>query len=96
MNSGWAGLPGFLLTLPLSTIVITVFLFPAIAARFGYEIQMNMTEYQAEFGFMLCAFLNAIVLYPFYVWWKNRKRRSFEAPPPPSLELRNIPDGKHG
>ena len=96
MNSGWAGLPGFLLTLPLSTIVITVFLFPAIAARFGYEIQMNMTEYQAEFGFMLCAFLNAIVLYPFYIWWTNRKRRSFEAPPLPGLELRNIPDSKHG
>jgi hypothetical protein len=95
MDSDWAGLPGFVLTMPLSTVVVTVFLLPAIAARFGYEIKINMTGYQAEFGFMLCAFLNAVVLYPFYAWWTNRKRKEFEAPPAPGLELRHIQDSEH-
>jgi len=95
MNSDWAGLPGFVLTLPLSTIVVTVFLLPAIAVRFGYEMKINMTGYQVEFGFMLSAFLNAFVLYPFYAW-RNRKRNALDAPPPPGLDLSHIQDSEHG
>ncbi len=97
MNSDWAGLPGFLLTLPLSTVVVSVFLLPAIAARAGYQVQPNLTEYQAEIGFMICAFVNAFMLYPFYAWWKNRKRtETFEAPPPPGLEAPRMHDSEHG
>ena len=92
MEYGLAGLPGFLLTLPLSVIVVTAVLVPAVVGRYGYEIPWDITGYQAEFGFIICAFLNAFVLYPFYVWWKSRKEpRAFEPPPPPGIELQGAP-----
>src|ERR1044072_1601452 len=84
MESDWAGLPGFLLTFPLSTIVVTAGLLPAVAGRFGYEIPINMTDYHFEYGFMVCAFLNAFILYPVYLGWSNRKKSAaYDSPPPP-------------
>lgn len=83
MESDWAGLPGFLLTLPLSALVATVGLLPAVAGRYGYEIPLNMSDYHFEYGFIACAFLNAFVLYPFYLMWARRNERKFFDPPPP-------------
>lgn len=89
---GWAGLPGFLLTLPLSVLVVTAVLLPAVAGRYGYEIPWDTTGYQAEYGFIICAILNAFVLYPFYAWWISRKGpTAFEPPPPPGIELQEAP-----
>src|ERR1051326_4458833 len=70
MASDWAGLPGFLLTLPLSGVVVVIYLAPAIAFRVGYELpQVNLTDFQLEYAFMACAFLNAFILYPLYLLW---------------------------
>jgi hypothetical protein len=83
MESGWAGLPGFLLTLPLSALVVTAGLLPAVAGRYGYEIPLDMNNYDFEYGFMVCAFLNAFILYPFYVFWVRRQEPKVYDPPPP-------------
>ena len=81
MTSGWAGLPGFLLTLPLSLLVVTGYLLANYAAEFhGYS--MNVTEYHTEFGFLICAFLNGFILYPFYWWWLARRQLKVSKPPP--------------
>lgn len=62
MESDWAGLPGFLLTLPLSSLVVGLYFLASYAAEFrGYNI--HVTDYHAEFGFILCAFLNAFIFY---------------------------------
>src|SRR5215208_2615140 len=83
LESDWAGLPGFILTLPLSALVVAVGLFHAIAGRLGYDIQLNFTDYHFESGFVVCAILNAFVLYPFYRLWANRKQAKLFEPPPP-------------
>jgi hypothetical protein len=85
MESDWAGLPGFLLTLPLSGVIVIIYLAPAIAFRLGYELpQVKLTDYQLEYAFMVCAFLNAFILYPIYLLWRQRKQtKVFDTPPPP-------------
>jgi len=83
MESDWAGLPGFLFTLPLSVLVVTVGLLPAIAGRYGYEIPIDMNGYHFEYGFMVCAFLNGFILYPLYLLWTSHKERKILDPPPP-------------
>lgn len=87
MESDWAGLPGFLLTLPLSTIAVGLYFLARYAAEFrGYSIQV--TDYHLEFGFIVCAFLNAFMFYPVYLLRARRKQRaSFEPPPPPNKDL---------
>ena len=67
MESDWAGLPGFLLTLPLSILVVAAGLLPAIAGRLGYDIPINFTSYHFEYGFIVCALLNAFILSLFIV-----------------------------
>jgi hypothetical protein len=85
MESDWAGLPGFLLTLPLSAVVVIVGLAPAVAGRFGYEIPIHMNGYHFEYGFMACAFVNPFILYPIYLLWRHRRERKvFDQPPPPN------------
>ena len=88
MASGWAGLPGFLLTLPLSVFVVTGYLVANYATEFhGYNI--HVTEYHAEYGFMICAFLNGFIFYPFYCWWLGRKQsRVSGTPPPPTFDFK--------
>ncbi len=83
MESDWAGLPGFLLTLPLSTLVVTGYVLASYAAEIrGYNI--HFTDYHAEYGFIVCAFLNAFIFYPFYLLWQRRKSpKVFVDPPPP-------------
>jgi hypothetical protein len=83
MDHGWAGLPGVLLTLPMSTLVVTGYLLAHYAAEVrGYNI--HVTEYHAEYGYLVCAFLNAFILYPFYLMWKRHKEpKVFDLPPPP-------------
>jgi hypothetical protein len=84
MESDWAGLPGFLFTLPLSALVVTIGLLPAIAGRYGHEIPIHMADYHFEYGFMVCAFLNTFILYPVSLLWSNRKKSTaYELPPPP-------------
>jgi len=87
MSTGWAGLPGFIVTLPLSVVVATIGLAAEpVAARFGYSILVN--GYHFEYGFIVCAFLNAFIFYLVYFFWANRRRvKKFEAPPPPPNEL---------
>jgi len=82
IRSDWAGLPSFVLTLPLSAIVATIGLLaePA-AARLGREV--HVTDYFFEYGFMICAVLNAFLVYPIYLLRRNRKRQNLPAPPPP-------------
>jgi hypothetical protein len=42
MESGWAGLPGFLLTLPLSTLVVGLYFLASYAAEVrGYNIHVT-------------------------------------------------------
>lgn len=95
MDSDWAGLPGFLLTLPLSALVVTVGLLPAVAGRYGYEIPLNMSGYHFEYGFIVCAFLNGFILYPFYLLWFRRKEpKVFDPPPPPNNGMHPTP--RHG
>src|SRR5260370_36681934 len=73
MSSGWAGLPGFLLTLPLSGLVVAGYFLTSYASEVhGYNI--HVTDYHAEYGFIVCAFLNGFIFYPFYRWWLGRKR----------------------
>ena len=83
MESDWAGLPGFLFTLPLSAVVVIVGLTPAVAGRFGYVVPYDMNGYHFEYGFIACAFLNAFILYPFYLLWRRRKEPKVISPPPP-------------
>lgn len=84
MQSDWAGLPGLLLTLPLSILVATAYFLAAYVREvLGYNI--HFTEYHVEYGFLFCAFLNAFVLYPFYLLWRHRKQqKQCELPPPPT------------
>ena len=94
MKSDWAGLPGCLFTLPLSVVVVAVGLLPAILGRYGYETHINVTDYQFEYGFIVCAFLNAFILYPIYLMWSNRKKSAASAippPPPPDESLNSTP-----
>ncbi|HMJ26122.1 MAG TPA: hypothetical protein VK475_09850, partial [Pyrinomonadaceae bacterium] len=82
MSSGWAGLPGFLLTLPLSVLVAAGYLLASYAAEvLGYNI--HVTEYQTEYGYIVCAFLNAFIFYPVYRWWFSRRHSQVSEPPPP-------------
>lgn len=83
MESSWAGLAGFLLSLPLSGFVVTGYLLARHAAEvYGYG--SNITEYHTEYGFLLCAFVNGFIFYPIYQWWlARRKSRAVEAPPTP-------------
>lgn len=87
MSSDWAGLPGFLFTLPLSLFVAAGYLMANYATEvYGYNMQV--TEYHVEYGFMICAFLNGFIFYPFYRWWIGRKRsRVSEPPSPPDFNL---------
>ena len=88
MESDWAGLPGFLFTLPLSVFVVTGYLLANYATEFhGYSI--HVTEYHIEYGFLICAFLNGFIFYPVYCWWLGRKQpRPSEPPPPPTLDFK--------
>jgi hypothetical protein len=54
-----------------------------VAGRFGHRIPLDMSSYHFEYGFIACAFLNAFVLYPFYLLWARRKERKVFSPPPP-------------
>lgn len=84
IESDWAGLPGCLLTLPLSLLVVVAGLLPVVAGHFGYKIPFRMNDYHFEYGFIACALLNALILYPLYLLWKRRNIRPvFDAPPPP-------------
>src|SRR5438046_2376965 len=87
MSSGWAGLPGFLFTLPLSVFVVAGYLLANYAAEvYGYNI--HVTEYHAEYGFTICAILNGFIFYPFYCWWLGRRRsRGSEPPSPPDFKI---------
>jgi hypothetical protein len=84
MESDWAGLPGFLFTLPLSALVVAIGFIPAIVGRFGYDIGINFTDYHFEYGFIVCALLNAFILYPFYRFRVKRKQAKVFEPPPPN------------
>ena len=85
MESDWAGLPGFLLTLPLSTIVVGLFFLASYAAEFrGYNI--HVTDNDVELGLIVCAFLNALIFYPVYLQLVRRKQpKVFDSPPPPDI-----------
>ena len=87
MSSGWAGLPGFLFTLPLSFLVIVGYLLASYANEFrGFNL--HITEYQTEYGFIICAFLNGFIFYPVYRWWLGRRHsRVSEPPPPPDFKV---------
>jgi hypothetical protein len=88
MSSDWAGLPGFLITLPLSVLVVTGYLLASYATEsHGYNI--HVTEYHVEYGFMICAFLNGFMFYPVYCWWLGRNESQLsEPPPPPTLDFK--------
>ena len=94
MDWGLAGLFGFLFTLPLSTFVVAGFFLANYLADFrGYNI--HVTDYHAEYGFIVCAFLNAIILYPFYLLWSRRNESQFsDPPPPPNIGMHPTP--RHG
>jgi|ERR1041384_2173303 hypothetical protein len=82
ISSDWAGLPSFLLTLPVSGVVAVVGLVAEpVARRLGREVLV--TDYFFEYGFIACGILNAFVLYPFYLIVINRKRDETLMPPPP-------------
>lgn len=85
MQNDWAGLPGFLLTLPLSVVVVVVGLsVEFLAGRYGSNF--HVTDYHFEYGLIVCAFLNAFIWYPVYALWTGRKNTSLlEPPPPPSI-----------
>jgi hypothetical protein len=91
MRMTWAGLPGFVLSLPLSVFVATGYI-GALAVRDLYGYEINVTEYHIEYAFLVCAFLNAFIFYPFYWWWiarrqSKRERQLQQPPPPPSMNL---------
>src|SRR5689334_25053450 len=92
MESDWAGLLGFLLTLPLSILILTAYILAAYATEIlGYSV--HFTENQAEYGLLVCAFLNAFIFYPFYVLWVRRKQQHrCELPPPPPPDSYADPD----
>ena len=92
MDWGVAGLFGFLFTLPLSPLVVVGYFLAQYAAEFrGYNI--NVTDYHAEYGFIVCAFLNAIILYPFYLLWRRHKEpKVFDPPPPPDIGMHPTPN----
>jgi hypothetical protein len=94
MDRGWAGLPGFLFTLPLSTFVVAGYFLSWYAAEFrGYNINVN--DYHAEYGFIICAFLNAFIFYPIYLLRVRRKEpKVYDPPPPPNLGMHPMP--RHG
>jgi hypothetical protein len=82
MSSDWAGLPGFLFTLPLSVLVVAAYLLAGYAREFhGYNI--HVTDYHAEYGSIVCAFLNGFIFYPVYHWWLGRRHSQVSEPPPP-------------
>jgi hypothetical protein len=83
MKADWAGLPGFILSLPLSVFVVTGYFLARYATEvYGYHL--DVTEFHAEYGFLFCAFINGFIFYPIYRWWlARRKSRVFEAPPTP-------------
>jgi len=85
MDSDWANLPGFLLTLPLSALVVALFFLANYLNDFqGYNLPA--TGYHVEIGYLICAVLNAFTFYPVYLRLKRRKRaKSFVGPPPPDL-----------
>jgi hypothetical protein len=84
MDQGWAGLPGFLLTLPLSAVVVAGYFLAHYLTEFrGYSI--HITDYHAEYGFIVCAFLNAFILYPVYLMYaRHQEAKVFDPPPPPN------------
>lgn len=74
MASTWAGLPGFLFTLPLSVLVVTGYFLAAYAKEAqGYNI--TVTSNHTEYGFLICAFLNGFVFYPGYHHHRLRTSR---------------------
>jgi hypothetical protein len=82
MDSSWAGLPGFLFTLPLSVLVVTGYFLTAYAKEVhGYNI--TITSSHTEYGFLICAFLNGFIFYPAYLWWLRRRKSKASLPPPP-------------
>jgi hypothetical protein len=82
MSSDWAGLPGFLLTLPLSAFVVAGYFLASYASEVrGYDI--HFTEYQVEYGFIICALLNGFLFYPFHRWWLGRRDSRVSQPPAP-------------
>jgi hypothetical protein len=82
MSSDWAGLPGFLITLPLSVLVVAAYFLASYATEIrGYNIPF--TEYHVEDGFILCAFLNGFIFYPVYRWWFGTRNSRMSDPPPP-------------
>jgi hypothetical protein len=82
MDSSWAGLPGFLFTLPLSVLVVTGYFLAAYAKEVhGYNI--TITSSHTEYGFLICAFLNGFIFYPAYLWWLRRRKSKAPLPPPP-------------
>ena len=85
-ESDWAGLSGFFLTLPLSTFVIGAFALASFAELRGYDI--HVTDYHAQFGFIVGAFLNAFIFYAIHVLRRRRKQpKVFEPPPPPDIDM---------
>jgi hypothetical protein len=83
---GLGGLPGSLFTLPLSLLVVTGYLLASYATEIhGYNL--HVTEYHAEYGYLVCAFLNAFIFYPLCYWWVSRNQRRVSEPPPPPPEL---------
>jgi hypothetical protein len=82
ISSDWAGLPGFLFTLPLSLLVVAGYLLASYATEVrGYH--MHFTEIKIEYGFIICAFLNGFIFYPIYCWWYGRRHSKGAEPPPP-------------
>jgi uncharacterized membrane protein YbhN (UPF0104 family) len=82
MSADWAGVPGFLLTLPMSVLVVAGYLLASYASEVhGYNI--HVTEYHVEYSFIICAFLNGFIFYPFYCWWLGRRHSRVSDPPSP-------------
>jgi hypothetical protein len=85
LESDWAGLAGFLFTLPFSALVVTGY----FLLTYAHEVRgfnVFITEYQVEYGFLICAFLNGLISYPIFRWWRTRKRpRHSEPPMPPAF-----------
>lgn len=87
IDSTWAGLPGFLFTLPLSVFVVTGYFGAAYANEVhGYNI--SVTENHTEYGFLICAFLNGFIFYPAYLWWLRRRKSKVSPPPPPPPDFK--------
>ena len=85
MDSDWANLPGFLLTLPLSSLVVALYFLASYLNEFqGYNLPA--AGHHIEIGYLICAFLNAFIIYPVYLRLKRGKRiKDFVGPPPPDL-----------